>query len=97
MGSAVEEILRYNGPIHGTKMNYAVEDVELGGVVIPKGAAAVPLLGSANRDDAMFDDPDEFNITRDPNKHLAFSQGNHFCLGAFLARMETRVALKYPA
>ncbi len=94
MGSAVEEILRFAGPIHTTKPNYAVEDVELRGVVIPKGTAVMPLLGAANRDPAMFDDPERFDVARDPNKHLAFSQGRHFCLGAFLARMETRVALE---
>ena len=55
---------------------------------------AVPLLACANRDAAVFDNPDLFDITRDPNKHLSFSQGNHFCLGAFLARMETHTALR---
>ncbi len=93
-GSAVEEILRFCSPIHGTKMNYAKEDVEIRGVVIAKGTPAVPLLGSANHDEAVFEDPERFDIRRDPNKHLAFSQGNHFCLGAFLARMETRIAIK---
>jgi cytochrome P450 len=94
MGSAVEEILRFCGPVHGTKMNYAKEDVEIAGVVIPKGEAVIPLLGSANHDAKVFDDPETFNITRDPNRHLSFSQGNHFCLGAFLARMETKIALR---
>ncbi len=93
-GSAVEEILRFCSPIHGTKMNYAREDVDIAGVMIPKGTPTVPLLGSANRDERVFADPDTFDITRDPNKHLAFSQGNHFCLGAFLARMEARIAIK---
>lgn len=94
LGSAVEEILRFAGPIHGTKMNYATEDIEICGVTIPKGAAAFPLLGSANRDEDVFVDPEVFDIARDPNKHLAFSQGNHFCLGAFLARMETKIAFQ---
>ena len=94
MGSAVEEILRFCGPVHGTKMNYAREDVEIAGVMIPKGEAVIPLLGSANHDASVFDEPDRFNITRDPNRHLSFSQGNHFCLGAFLARMETKIALR---
>ena len=83
MGSAVEEMLRFCGPIHGTKLNFAREDLELQGVSIAKGTPVVPLLGSANRDPAVFVDPDRFDIQRDPNKHLAFSQGNHFCLGAF--------------
>lgn len=92
VGSAVEEMLRFCGPVHGTKMNYAAEDLELRGVHIPRGMPVMPLLGSANRDEQVFDLPDEFDIRRDPNKHLAFSQGNHFCLGAFLARMEAKVA-----
>ena len=54
----------------------------------------MPLIGSANRDESVFADPDRFDVKRDPNKHLAFSQGNHFCLGAFLARMETKIAFK---
>ena len=94
MGSAVEEILRFAGPVHGTKMNYANEDIEMRGVVIPKGTACMPLLGSANRDDSVFEDPDRFDIARDPNKHLSFSQGKHFCLGAFLARMEAKIAFQ---
>ncbi len=93
MSSAVEEILRYAGPVQGTKMNFAREDIELGGVVIPKGAPTMPLLGSANRDENVFDNPHVFDIQRDPNKHLSFSMGNHFCLGAFLARMEVKLAL----
>ncbi len=94
INSAVEEILRYAGPVHGTKLNYATERVELRGVTIPKGAAVMPLLGSANRDEEFFPAADVFDIERANNKHLAFSQGKHFCLGAFLARMETRIALQ---
>jgi cytochrome P450 len=91
--SAVEEILRYRGPVHGTKMNYATEDVEWHGITIPKGSAVVPVLGAANHDPRAFDAPDRFDITRSPNRHLAFGHGPHFCLGAQLARMETRLAL----
>lgn len=94
MDSAVEEILRYSGPIHGTKPGYALEDVPLHGVTIPKGAAMIPLLGAANRDPAVFTDPDRFDIERTPNRHLGFGQGIHYCLGAPLARMETKIALK---
>jgi cytochrome P450 len=93
-GSAVEEILRFNGPLHGTKMTYAREDIELHGVTIPKGASVMPLLGAANHDPEVFANPEVFDIARTPNRHLGFSQGNHFCLGAFLARMETKIALK---
>jgi len=91
--SAVEEILRYTGTIGGTKPNFAGEDVELRGVHIPLGSMVIPLLASANRDPAVFDRPDEFDVTRTPNPHIAFSKGAHFCLGANLARMETRVAI----
>ena len=94
LSSAVEELLRFAGPVHGTKMNYARKDMELRGVQIAKGTAVMPLLGSANRDETVFSEPDRFDIARDPNKHLSFSQGNHFCLGAFLARMETKIALE---
>ncbi|MEM7078075.1 MAG: cytochrome P450 [Pseudomonadota bacterium] len=94
VGSAVEEMLRFCGPVHGTKMNYAREDLEIGGVEISKGTGMMPLLGSANRDERFFAQPEIFDIARSDNKHLSFSQGNHFCLGAFLARMETRIAIK---
>jgi cytochrome P450 len=90
---AVEEILRYTGTIGGTKANFANEDVEWHGVSIPRGAMVIPLLASANRDPEVFDNPDVFDITRTPNYHVAFSNGPHFCLGANLARMETRVAI----
>ena len=91
--SAVEEILRYTGTIGGTKPNYAAEDVEWHGVTIPRGAPVIPLLASANRDPDEFHQPDDFDIARNPNHHIAFSKGAHFCLGANLARMETRVAI----
>ncbi|GJF16607.1 polyketide biosynthesis cytochrome P450 PksS [Mycolicibacterium cyprinidarum] len=93
INSAVEEILRYTGTIGGTKPNYAGRDVEMHGVVIPRGAMVIPLLASANRDPDVFENPDVFDITRAPNHHIAFSKGAHFCLGANLARMETRVAI----
>ena len=90
---AVEEILRYTGTIGGTKPNYANEDIEWHGVTIPRAAMVIPLLASANRDPAVFENPDTFDITRTPNRHIAFSKGAHFCLGANLARMETRIAI----
>ena len=91
--SAVEEILRYNGPVQSTKPGYALEDVTLHGVTIPKGSAVIPFLGAANRDPAVFENPDVFDIERFPNKHLGFGSGIHACLGAPLARMETKIAL----
>jgi len=91
--SAIEEILRYRGPVHGTKPAYALEDVVLHGVRIPKGAMVLPVLGAANHDSTVFDNPEVFDITRAPNKHLGFGSGIHTCLGAPLARMETRIAI----
>src|SRR5262249_54529797 len=70
------------------------EDVELAGVTIPKGATVAPLFGSANRDERVFSDPDRFDLTRNPRDHVAFGHGIHFCLGAALARLETRVAFE---
>jgi cytochrome P450 len=72
----------------------ATQDVELAGTRIPKGAYVAPLLGSANRDERRFPDPDRFDVTRDPQGHVGFGFGKHFCLGASLARMEARVALE---
>ena len=94
MDSAIEEIMRYNGPVHSTKLEYATEDVTIRGVRIPKGSLVVPLLGSANHDPAHFENPEVFDITRTPNKHLGLGMGMHYCLGAPLARMETKVALE---
>ena len=91
--SAVEEILRYNGPVQSTKPGYALEDVTLHGITVPKGSAVIPFLGAANRDPAVFENPDVFDIERFPNKHLGFGSGIHSCLGAPLARMETKIAL----
>jgi cytochrome P450 len=94
IGSAVEEVLRYNGPVQSSKPAYAREDVTIHGVIIPKGATVMPLLGAANHDPAVFERPEVFDIARTPNRHLGFGQGIHYCLGAPLARMETRIALK---
>lgn len=93
MESAIEEVTRFNGPIHATKPGYTSEDITIAGVSIPKGKPVIPLLGSANWDPEIFTDPEVFDITRTPNRHLGFGHGIHFCLGAPLARMETRIAL----
>jgi cytochrome P450 len=92
--SAVEEILRHRGPVHGTKPVYPSEDVTFHGVTFRRGTATIPLIAAANHDPAVFDDPDRFDVSRSPNRHLAFGFGAHFCLGAQLARMETRIALR---
>lgn len=89
---AVEEMLRYDCPVERAPMRYAAEPVELAGVTIERGDAVSVVLGSANRDETQFPRADVFDMTRDPNRHLAFGLGSHYCLGAALARLEGRVA-----
>lgn len=91
--SAIEEMLRYNGPSYMTLPSWALEDVELGGKVIQQGDTVHAVLHAANRDPAVFEQPDTFDILRQPNKHIAFSQGIHHCLGAPLARLEGEIAI----
>lgn len=94
MDSAVEELNRYAGPIHGTKLGYPSEDIELHGETIKQGTSIMPLLGAGNFDPEAFENPNRFDIGRTPNRHLGFGQGIHYCLGAPLARMETKAALR---
>jgi cytochrome P450 len=91
MRTAIEEGLRYNGPLKGT-IRLAGEDMELHGKKVRTGDRMLLLMGAANRDPAKFEDPETFVPTRDPNPHLSFSHGIHFCLGAPLARMEAEIA-----
>ncbi|MEA2452804.1 MAG: pimeloyl-[acyl-carrier protein] synthase [Actinomycetota bacterium] len=91
--TATDELLRYDGSVHLTART-AVEDAEVGGEKIAKGEMAIVILGAANRDPAQFSDPDRLDIGRDPNRHLAFSAGGHFCVGATLARAEGQVAFE---
>ena len=91
--TAIEELLRYDGPVQGTG-RVAMEDMEIDGHPIKKGQLAFCVLGAANRDPAKFKDPDQLDITRHPNEHIAFSDGIHFCLGAPLARAEGQIALR---
>jgi cytochrome P450 len=93
MGTAVEELLRYVTPVEIASERYAAQDVELCGQSIRRGELVLPVLGSANRDANRFESPDEVDIARSPNHHLAFGQGAHYCLGAPLARLETHIAL----
>jgi cytochrome P450 len=93
MESAVEEMLRYCGPIHGTKPGYAREHLTLHGVKVRRGTMVMPILAAANRDPRVFERPEVFDVARTPNRHLGFGHGPHFCLGAPLARMEMRVAI----
>jgi cytochrome P450 len=90
---AVEELLRYTAPVFMSTERYAREDVTLHGVTIPRGEMTFGVIGSANRDENVFENPDALDITREPNKHLSFGQGIHFCLGAPLARMEAQIAI----
>lgn len=91
MRTAIEEGLRYNGPLKGT-MRVVGEDMTLRGKNLRRGDRVLLLLGSANRDPDKFPDPERFDVTRDPNPHVSFSHGIHFCLGAPLARMEMEIA-----
>jgi cytochrome P450 len=92
--SAVNEIVRHRGPVHGTKLQFATEDITLHGKTIKKGSPVMPMLAAANHDPRVFEKPDEFDIARSPNHHLGFGLGRHFCLGRQLAMLETRIALK---
>jgi cytochrome P450 len=89
----VEELLRYASPVEITPPRVTREDVTLSSVTIPRGEFVAAVLGSANRDESQFRDPDTLDVGREPNRHLAFGQGAHFCLGASLARMEGQIAL----
>jgi len=90
--SAVEELLRYDSPVQLTS-RHALADVEIGGRLVREGETVIAGLGAANRDPAAFADPDQLDLGRAPNRHVAFGGGIHFCLGAPLARMEARIAL----
>jgi len=90
--SAVDECLRWDGPIVLTaRVLHA--DVDFGGTTIPKNARVWAMLAAANRDPAVFPDPDRFDVARRPNEHLAFGGGAHYCLGAYLARLEGALAI----
>ncbi len=90
--ASVEELLRLDPPLH-LFTRYALEDVEVAGVRLRRGEKIGLLLGAANRDSARFPDPDAFDAGRDPNPHVAFGAGIHFCVGAPLARLEMATAL----
>jgi cytochrome P450 len=90
---AVEELLRYDGPVETSTERFAREDVDLGGTVIPRGEMVLVVLAAADHDPERFADPEDLDITRTDNKHLAFGKGIHHCLGAPLARMEGQIAI----
>ena len=91
--TAVEELLRYNGPLGTATERYARVDVEIAGTTIPRGERVFAVLASANRDERQFDRPDILDLSREPNRHLAFGLGVHYCLGAPLARLEGQIAI----
>lgn len=90
--TAIEEFLRFDSPLHLFERT-ATADTEIGGVMVDEGQKIAALIGSANRDETVFDAPDQLDLTRDPNPHIGFGAGIHFCIGAPLARMEMSVAL----
>lgn len=85
--SAIEELMRWDTPLQMFE-RWVLEDIEVGGVVIPRGVEVALLFGSANRDPEVFDDPDRLDVGRADNPHISFGAGIHFCLGAPLARIE---------
>jgi pimeloyl-[acyl-carrier protein] synthase len=92
IGGAIEEACRYETPLQ-VLYRATMQDVEIGGKVIPKNQLVFLSLAAANRDPAQFDDPDRFDITRDASKHVAFAYGIHYCAGAPLARLEGQIAI----
>ncbi|MGW6237382.1 cytochrome P450 [Streptomyces sp. NPDC055094] len=93
MPRAVEELLRYEPPVHLLPQRTPLADIEVADVMIPKGAPLVLVLAAGNRDPLRFDDPDRFDPTREDNQHFGFGSGIHNCFGAPLARVEAQIAL----
>jgi len=91
---AVEEVLRYEGPVERTLNRWAATDIELGGQTIRRGESVIAILNAADRDPERFPEPDRLDVRRADTKHLAFGRGSHYCLGAPLARLETEIALE---
>jgi cytochrome P450 len=90
---AVEELLRFTSPVEMATERYAREDVTIAGVTIPRGEMVSAVIASADRDERQFPNPDVLDLTREPNRHVAFGLGAHFCLGASLARLEGQIAI----
>jgi len=91
--AAIEELLRHSSPLDLATQRFAREAVRLNGVTIQQGHVIVAVLGSANHDESQFKNPEMLDLAREPNRHVAFGQGVHFCLGAPLARLEGSIAL----
>jgi cytochrome P450 len=93
MKTGVEELLRYDSPLETATERFAHEDIRVAGTTIPRGELVYAVLASANRDQSQFPNPDALDVTREPNRHLAFGFGIHYCLGAPLARLEGQIAI----
>jgi len=93
MPTAVEELLRYTTPVPCGAARTLLDDVEVDGTTMPKGSKVLGMIISANRDESVFDRPDDLDLGRDPNRHLTFAFGKHFCLGNQLARLEGQIAI----
>jgi len=85
--------VRFTAPVETATERYARQDVTVAGVTIPRGELVLAGFASANRDETVFADPDRLDLARDPNPHLAFGKGIHYCVGAPLARLEGEVAI----
>ena len=94
MPNAVEELIRYDGPLERAMMRFAAKDIALDEGTIERGDLVSLVLSAANRDPALFDDPDELRLDRDASNHVGFGAGIHYCLGAPLARVEARIAIE---
>lgn len=90
--AAIEELLRYDSPVQFS-MRITMDDIDVGGTTFPRGSTVLCIIGAANRDPDAFGDPDQLDLDRTENRHLAFGGGAHFCLGAPLARLEGRIAI----
>lgn len=93
LGAAIEELLRFDGPLQVATLRLTTDSIDIGGITIPAGELVIPGLLAANRDPACIPQPDALDITRTDTSHLAFGHGIHHCLGAPLARLEGRIAL----
>lgn len=91
--SAIEELLRYTSPVEIATERFAREPITIAGTAIPRGDQVLAVLGSANRDEQQFIQPQALDLAREPNRHLALGQGAHYCLGAPLARLEGQIAI----
>jgi cytochrome P450 len=93
LATAIEEVLRYHSPVQAT-VRRATRETQIGDKTVSENQLAVVWLAAANRDPAIFPEPNVFDVGRTPNRHLGFGMGIHFCLGAPLARLEARIALE---